>query len=126
MKLHSLTSQGTTEKLADLYALSDMALASQALAIALDFRSWIKAHFILTPAQKRYVDGINDEAARWFGAQCSACFMNRVDINLVYPAPPRGRYAKWTGSESTVKLEADGKGNQKLTGSLTFTIDYVG
>ncbi|MBN9293579.1 MAG: hypothetical protein J0G96_06335 [Flavobacteriia bacterium] len=125
MKVYLLTPEGAAEKLEDLYALSDMLLASQAVAIAVDFRSWIKNNFELTSAQESYVDGMNVNAARYFGAQCSACFLNRIDIELVYPEPPTTPgYAKWTGSQSKVRMATDGNGNMSLTGSLVFTISY--
>lgn len=125
MKVYLLTPEGAAEKLADLYALPDLELAVQAMAIAVDFKAWIKSNFSLTPAQVTYVDGMNASASRFFGAQCSACFLNRINIELVYPEPPTTPgYAKWTGSESKVRMATDGNGNMQLTGSLIFTISY--
>lgn len=125
MVSYPLTPTGAEDKLEELYALSDRELAVQAMAVMLDFRAWVKSNFSLTTAQNTYVDGINDDAARFFGWQCAIAFQNRIDIELVYPAPPgTPGYSKWTGSESTVKMSTDGKGNKTLTGILTFVIEY--
>lgn len=125
MVSYPLTPTGAEDKLEELYALSDRELAVQAMAVMLDFRAWVKSNFSLTTAQNTYVDGINDDAARYFGAQCSIAFQYRIDIELIYPAPPTTPgYSKWTGSESTVKMSTDGAGNKRLTGKLTFVIEY--
>lgn len=125
METYPLTPEGAADKLTDLYALSDPALAAHAVAIAVDFKAWVKSNFDLTPAQSTYVNGMNADATRFFGAQCSACFLNRINIELVYPAPPvTPGYAKWTGLESSVSMATDGAGNKDVNGTLTFTISY--
>lgn len=125
MVSYPLTPTGAEDKLTELYALSDRELATQAMAIMIDFRAWVKTNFDLTTAQELYVDGMNADAARYFGWQCAVAFQNRIDIELIYPAPPTTPgYSKWTGSESTVKMSTDGAGNKRLTGKLTFVIDY--
>lgn len=125
MKVYALTPEGAADKLADLYELSDLALATQAVAIAVDFKSWIKGNFTLTPQQETYVNGMNADACRFYGAQCSACFLNRINIELVYPAPPTTPgYSKWVDSSTTIKMGTDGNGNMRLIGSLIFTISY--
>lgn len=126
MKQYDLTEQGAADKLAELYALSDPALAIQAAAIAMNFKGWLKNSFNLTTEQDSYIDGMNSGTAFYFGAQCSICFLFRLPITLVYPPPPTSPgYTKWTGSESSVRVSTDGSGNTTATGSLTFTISYV-
>lgn len=126
MKSYLLTPEGAADKLADLYTLSDRTLATHSMAIALDFKSWIKSNFELTPAQETYIEGINNDASHVFGLQCSMCFLHRIHIKLDYPAPPStSGYSKWTGSESTIKMATDGNGKKQVSGSLKFVIDYT-
>ncbi|MGJ1285087.1 hypothetical protein ACR79P_19725 [Sphingobacterium spiritivorum] len=126
METYPLTPEGAEDKLAELYALSDTELAVQAMAIALDFKTWVKVNFDLTVSQRTYIDGMNADAVRFFGLQCSAGFLYRIDIELDYPAPPvESSFTKWLTLESTIKMATDGNGSKQLTGSLTFTIDYV-
>lgn len=126
METYPLTTEGAADKLNDLYALTDRELAAQAMAIALDFQSWVKINFDVTPAQRSYIDGMNADAVRFFGLQCSAGLLYRIDIELDYPAPPtEPGSTKWLTLESTIKMATDGNGNKQLTGSLKFIVDYV-
>lgn len=125
MKSYPLTPEGAADKLADLYALSDLALGLQAVAIAADFKSWIKHNFDLTPAQTTYVNGMNSDVTRYFGVQCSICFVHRLPIGLVYPPPPTAPgYTKWTGNENKLVVSTDGSGNKRVQGSFSFIISY--
>ena len=126
METYPLTPEGAADKLADLYTLTDRELATQAMAIALDFQSWVKVNFDVTTSQQTFIDGMNADAVRYFGLQCSAGFLDRIDIELDYPAPPtEPGSTKWLTLESTIKMATDGNGNKQLTGGLKFTIDYV-
>lgn len=126
METYPLTAEGAADKLADLYTLTDRELAAQAMAIALDFQSWVKVNFDVTAAQVTYIDGMNADAVRYFGLQCSAGFLDRIDIELDYPAPPvEPSSTKWLTLESTIRMATDRNGNKQLTGGLKFTIDYV-
>ena len=126
METYPLTPAGAADKLADLYALTDRELAAQAMAIALDFQSWVKINFDVTAPQITYIDSMNADAVRFFGLQCSAAFLDRIDIELDYPAAPPGPGStKWLTLESTIKMATDGNGNMQLTGGLKFTVDYV-
>lgn len=122
---YPLTPDGVQAKLSELYALPDVELVAQADLIAADFRLWVTNNFILNPAQKDYIDGMNADASRYFGLQCSICFHHRLPIGLIYPAPPTTPgYTKWTGPDDKLKISTDGNGNIRIEGSFTFIISY--
>lgn len=126
MKKYDLTEQGASDKLAELYALSNSALAIQAAAIAVDFKGWMKNNFNLTTEQEDYIDGMNTTASLHFGSQCSTCFLFRLNINLDYPAPPvTPGYGKWVELQSSMVIATDGNGAVTADGELTFAVSYV-
>lgn len=126
MRTYTLTAEGAADKLSDLYALSDPALALQAAMIAVSFKNWMKVNFDLTTEQEAYINGMSSSVAAYFGAQCSVCFLFRLPITLIYPAPPTTPgYGKWTGSDSTVKVTTNGHGQVEASGELVFTISYT-
>ena len=119
------TPKDVADKLNELYALSDTALALQADAVETNFKLWFTQNFLLSSAQLTFLAGIDDPAARYYGQQCSICFQHRLDIELIYPDPPTSPgYAKWPVSSNTIKIEVDGTGQVIASGKLTFTITY--
>lgn len=125
MSLFPFTPEGVEDKLDELYALSDTALAVEAEAIRVNFRKWIRDNFVLSANQANFLTNINDDAAQYYGQECSFCFLNRLDIILVYPDPPTTPgYAKWPVSSNDIEVETDGTGQLAVSGSLTFTMTY--
>ncbi|UKB78571.1 hypothetical protein [Chryseobacterium sp. MEBOG07] len=116
---------GVDTILNQLYGLTNAALSTQAKAIKLDFKGWMKDHFTLTENQLTFLAAIKEEASVYYGEQCSFCFLHRLEIKLVSPIPPEvSRYAKWIGSSSTISIKSDGTGESVISGMLTFTISY--
>lgn len=125
MTSYALTEAGAADKIKDLYALSDPALALEATAIAADFKEWLKNNFNLTSQQATYINGINNAVASYWGSQCAVCFLFRRPITLIYPTPPlTPGYTKWSGDKSSLAIMVNGSGKVIVTGSLTFTISY--
>lgn len=126
MNAYPLTPQGAADRLADLYLQSDRDIAMNAIAIGLDFQSWVKTNFDVTTAQETYIDGMNADAVQFFGALCSTAFLFKIDIELVMPTPPTSPgYGKWTDVDTTIKMSTNGSGGKEQTGKLIFTIRYV-
>ncbi len=125
MPLFPFSPVGVEDKLNELYALPDQALALQAEDISANFKKWIKASFELDEQQTKFLNAMNDEVTTYYGQQCSLCFLNRLDISLVYPdAPTAPGYTKWTGSSSSITASTNGTGQSSVTGTLTFTLSY--
>jgi hypothetical protein len=124
MPLYPLTPTDVQDKLDDLYAMSDPALATEATAIAANFISWIDANFSLTGPQGSYLRGINSEAIKLYGYQCAIAFRHRLPIYLIYPAPPGLGYTKWTVFSNDMVVKVDATGVVEATGSLTFEMEY--
>lgn len=123
---YPLTAQGVADQLEELYALSNPDLADEADAIQTDFRTWIVDHFTLSSAQLTYLAGMAQKDVEYFGQQCAFCFIHRLNISLVYPAPPApSGYGKWTESTNSTKLIANGSGGTGATGELVFTMVYI-
>lgn len=125
MSVFPFSEKGVEDKLEALYALTDPDLAVEADAIETDFTNWMKANFSLDTQQTAYLDTINMQAIRYYGSQCALCFRHRLDIQLIYPAPPSAPgYSKWLDVTDTIVIGVDGTGNLEVNGSLTFTIAY--
>jgi hypothetical protein len=125
MPLFPFTPKGVEDKLNELYALTDSALAIQAGSISSNFRLWISNAFILSPDQQNYLTAMDEDAVDYFGQQCSFCFRNRLEIRLIYPDPPVSPgYSKWIAASNTIAVDADDEEESDVTGSLTFTINY--
>lgn len=122
---YPLTPQGVSDQLTALYSLSNSALEVEANAIKSNFRTWIEDHFSLSNDQKRYLYAMPDKSVQYFGDQCWFCFLYRLKITLVYPAPPSPTgLGKWTESTSSTKLITNDNGGVEASGELTFTMIY--
>lgn len=124
MSSFPMTAQGVQDKLTELYALSDSALAVQANNIRTDFKLWVANAFSLSTAQQTYLTNMDLTASTYYGRQCSICFTYRLPITLVYPPPPGLGYTKWTVTEDKIVFESDGSGAVMVTGSFKFVMDY--
>lgn len=120
-----LTPIGLQGKTEELYQLSDTDLQAEAIAVQVDFKSWVKEHFFLSKKQKEYVNNLGIQTTNYFGSQCSICFSNRLPIELIYPIPPGTDYSKWTGTANSLVVKSDGSGKTVATGSLTFEFTYT-
>ena len=123
--IYPFTPKGVQDMLMALYALPDSELQVEANAIKNDFRLWVKNHFSLTTDQKRYLDSMPNQSTQYFGDQCWFCFLYRLNINLVYPAPPAPTgLGKWAESTSSATCTTNDDGGVEATGELTFTMIY--
>lgn len=123
--IYSLTPQGVKDMLVALYALPNSALEVEANAIKNDFRLWVKNRFSLTTDQKRYLDSMPNNSTQYFGDQCWFYFLHRLNVSLVYPAPPAPTgYGKWTESTSSATFTTNDNGGDEASGELTFTMIY--
>ncbi|WP_277014286.1 hypothetical protein [Flavobacterium lindanitolerans] len=126
MPLFPFSPEGVQDLLAELYALPDPDLAIEANAISSDFKLWIADKFILSAGQLSYLNAISNGVTDYYGQQCSFCFGNRLEIILNYPdKPDNPSYSKWNASTNTITVEADGTGQSKVFGELTFSLTYV-
>jgi hypothetical protein len=126
MPLPTLTPSNVAAKLVTLYALPKVQLEVEAAAVQFDFRGWVDDNFALTPAQSAYMTGMNDRAVQYYGMQCSLCFRNKLDIILVYPAPPAIGYdgGKWIEDKNDLVVTTSDNGAIEVTGTVTFTVIY--
>lgn len=120
---NNLTPAGVSQKLADLYALSDNALAAQADAIKIDFGQWIGDNFNLTAAQQTYLNGMGIPAKGYYGGQMAVCFIHRRPVKLVQDEETD--QLKLIRTENSLATEADDNGGFVVTGSFTFHIVYL-
>ncbi|WP_277014992.1 hypothetical protein [Flavobacterium lindanitolerans] len=126
MPLFPFSPQGVQDLLDHLYALPDPDLAIEADAIANNFKSWMASHFSFTVAQLAYLDDISNSVTNYYGQQCSFGFNNRLAIILNYPDKPGNPgYSKWNSSTNTIIVQADGTGQSKVSGELTFSLTYA-
>lgn len=126
MPLFPFSPEGVQDLLTQLYALPDPDLALEATAISTDFKLWIAANFVLSADQLSYLNAISGSVTNYYGQQCSFCFENRLEIILNYPdKPDNPSYSKWNASTNTILVEADGSGQSKISGELTFSLTYV-
>lgn len=121
---YALTPNGVSQLLTDLYALPPSQLLVQATAVKTNFKKFVSDNFTLNTDQKVYLNGLNDQAAEYFGDQCWFCFLYKLKVTLVYPDPPSPAYSKYVESKSTAKLATGLVGEPTATGELTFTIIY--
>lgn len=124
MDTYPLTPQGVEDFQEELYAMTSGQIEDQADDITADFRAYVKSHFNLSAEQEDFLDGINDRSVKYYGSLCAICFVKKLTINLVYPAPPGPGYGKWTGSEDEVETQCNKLGDLEATGSVTFTMSY--
>ncbi|TRW21082.1 hypothetical protein FMM05_20555 [Flavobacterium zepuense] len=124
MPLQPFTPAGVTAKTTELYALSTSLLNAQADLVEADFKDWIKDNFSLTAAQITYVTGINDHAAKYFGAQCSVAFRAKLTITLSVGVEPIDPANKWVVSQDSLITSTNSAGALETIGSLTFKVEY--
>lgn len=86
MSLFPFTQKGVQEKLEELYDLTDTLLSFETDTIESNFAGWMLANFDLDTAQRNYLDGIAEEARKYYSAQCALCLRHRLDIILLYPS----------------------------------------
>ena len=122
---YALTPNGVAQLLTDLYALSPSQLLLQATAVKADFKKFVADNFTLSTDQKEYLNGLNNQAAEYFGDQCWFCFQYKLKVTLVYPDPPTAAYSKYVETKSTAKLKVGRVGEPIATGELTFTMTYI-
>jgi len=120
---YNLTPAGVAQKLADLYALSDSALAVEAAAIKNDFGQWIGDNFTLTTAQQTYLNGMDISAMGYYGGQMAICFVHRRPVTLVQDE--ENDQLKLIRTENSLATEADDNGGFVVKGSFTFHIVYL-
>jgi|SRR5690606_14609559 len=123
MPLFPFTPVGVSDKVDELYALSDGALNVEAAAIRTDFRLWVSDNFSLDTSQTAYLNSMSNDAVKYYGEQCGLCFTHRLPITLVYPVPVPG-YIKWVTSENDIVVDTDATGQIEVSGSFSFIVNY--
>jgi hypothetical protein len=120
-----LSPVGVQGKIEELYSLNKEQLDAEALAVQINFKSWIKENFFLSSRQRKYLDNLGHQVTCYFGSQCSVAFTNKLPIELIYPFPPETDYSKWTGSSNSLAVKSNTEGQPFATGKLTFEFSYT-
>lgn len=127
MTKQPFTSNGAAAKIAELYALSDTALLSQADRIRSNFRDWVEENFLLDTSQVSYLAGVDNVFIEYTAQSLGLAIQNRLNVTLKTPEsdPSTVRISKWITSDSTLSASYDGTGGVTATGELHFTVAYV-
>jgi len=121
MAQQPFTPAGVTAKQAELNALSQSDLETQAGLIRSNFPSWINTNFTLDQAQQTYLNGINSEFIVLASALTAYAVENKLTVALVVNGTPTT--FKLIHMSNTIV--ADNSPNGFTTsGTLTFTITY--
>lgn len=125
---YDFTPIGISAMQADLYALEDPDLLTQAQLIAADIYAWLLINFNLTTKQKNYIGGAPASVRFYWGAQIAAAVIGRTLITMgAVPdyGPPRRtkQIGLDTGGGHTYFPPVTGSGG--LAGSATVSISYV-
>lgn len=123
---YPFTPTGVSNQLADLYALTPAQLAVEAAAVKADLRTWLIDHFTLSNDQKTYLNKIPDSAIKDFADQIAYCFSHKLNISLIYPAPPAGAArSKYVEATNSTKITTGSDVEPTVTGELIFTMRYA-
>lgn len=115
------TPQGVQDKQAELYALPDSTLLTQANLVRTQFRQWVKDNFTLNTEQSAYLDSINEGWIRLASCQAGFAIESRLPIALI--KPPVSGASKLIRTNGNLEA-THGPGGPGKGGTLTFEIIY--
>ncbi|WAC39045.1 hypothetical protein [Pedobacter sp. SL55] len=128
---HAFTPGGAAKVLANLYALTDSALAIEAQAFSNDLKNWLHQHFELNSHQTLYLAQLNPEATGFYATQGAFALQNRLPIYLEVGEHEsqdgeeggnnQGKIIYTKGSATAV---TDGQGQLFAEGELYYCIRY--
>lgn len=114
---------GMKDKIAQIYALSDTALAVQAGLVKADLVAWVNDNFTLTTDQATYLSNIDNKWIDYNADQMSFCFLYRVPVILIQPVPVPG-LDKLFVSKPALEVTANSDGTITVTGEYIFRAYY--
>lgn len=118
------TEAGVNLKIAELYALSDIALAAEAQLLKDDFIGWMDDNFNLTTEQLSYLDSMNADAREYLADRLSFSLVHRLDIVFTKEDPTTTGYVKWTDTRDKTQTRTNAAGDFEVTGSFEVAIVY--
>lgn len=121
MEKQPFTPQGVEQKTAELYALSDSQLKTQADLVRANLRTWVKDNFILNAGQVAYLDSMDNDWIIYTGNECGFAMVHRLAIILVNLDPPSASKLIRTKPGYVMAGSPDGL---VITGNLTIQIVY--
>ena len=125
MPLQPLTAAGVATKQADLYALSNNDLLTQANLIRSNFISWLNANFTVSTTQQTYLNSMD---ARWIAeaaSQLGYVIENRLDVTFTAPDPlPPPSISKLSRIDIIIRSDYSQSGGFVTTGSIAFSLTY--
>lgn len=106
MAQEPLTTAGVAQKQADLYALSDQALSSEANVIRTNFIWWLSSNFIINQTQIAYVNAMAASWLNYASFEIAMAVENRLPVGFIAPNPlPPPSISKMVKFESSVVIQ---------------------
>lgn len=118
------TEIGVSDKITELYTLTDQLLEEQAEAAKADFSSWLDDNFSFTDPQGDYLSAIDSAFLDDLGSQFSIALRNRLPISLIEPTviDPDDYSSKILQTESTPRIEYNSVTGYLATGGFSLKI----
>ncbi|MNK11838.1 hypothetical protein D3C87_298870 [compost metagenome] len=125
MQQQPLTPAGVDNKTAELYALPNNALLTEANAVRTDFIAWLNVNFVLNASQLTWLNGMD---ARWIAYAAYStgfAFENRLPVVFNAPVPlPPASISKMAVVENKYHIEYSQIIGFAPIGHLEFTLTY--
>ncbi len=118
------TEDGVNNKIAEVYALDNVALNAEADLLEADLAAWMNANFTLTPEQATYLSDLSTDSINYLSERLAFCFRHRVPIVFSKPAPTSSSYVKWSETKDKTKTRSNASGIFEVTGSFELSIVY--
>jgi hypothetical protein len=125
MAKQNFTPAGVQAKVAELYALPDANLQSEAASMRTDFRTWLSNNFTFDTSQAAYLAKMDIRFLQYAGQVTSTAASSKLGISLVASAPPDKWSSKYIITEHGPTPKYDSGGGYGVTGSVQFTIGYT-
>jgi hypothetical protein len=120
----NLTPDGVAAKIAEIYAMTTTNRLAEATAVETNFKTWVSDNFNLSTDQTTVLTGISNLAASNYGYNLAISFRNKLEVALIWPAPPSPPPTKWLKMTNNILIATNGSGDYEATGSLTFAFEY--
>lgn len=121
-----LSNPGVTEKVNELYGLSEQELQKEIILINSDLKSWIMNNFDATTKQESFINGLSSAYTALLTGQLTRTLEQRWPVTFLPEEPGISmRSSKWIKSKE--ENEASEPGDNRtanFTGSLTITTGY--